>query len=216
MKFPNPFRSKTPTPSANVAQDAAAPSTPRAPRVVDGLVSVHPNGVATFACQLAPDELHPASLKFISWLADEDREKFPELPSEAYTGVLLQREPNRPNIFVANTAFFEFMQFAIASVGPHLLSLKSAARHAQRTGGLNMFIYDARIDPWLLDHPDEMPADDEAIGLFLVREGKITTDAYLRNTRYNRWSSDGPTRIPVQFYDPLMQHMRSGASYHPE
>jgi len=187
----------------------------RLPLVVDGLVNVFPDGVATFACDLTQEELRPGSVQFLSWLADADRAKFGSLPSEAYTGVLLQREPDRPNIFIANVAFFEFMQFAIAGVGPDLPDLQAAARHAQHTGGLNMYIYDARIDPWLLDHPDEMPANEEAIGLFLVGEGTVTTAAYLRNTKYNRWSSSGPTRIPVQFYDGVLEHLRSGASYHP-
>ena len=185
----------------------ALPPPSRAPPVVEGMAIVAADGAKTVLRNLKPEEVFSASASVISWLADEDRGKFAKLPSEVYTGVLLQRERGRPNAFIANASFFEFMQFAMASIGPDLSCLLFGAREAQRTGGLNLSIYDARIDPWLVDHPSEMPADEEAMGCFQVREGKITTDSNLGNTKYNRWSSDGPTRIPVHFYDALLQRL---------
>jgi len=204
MKLPYPFRAKAPM------RDAAlvASTPPRASVVVEGLVQVASNGAAHFICNLKPEELRPSSATFASWINEKDRADFGILPTEAFSGVLLHREPGRPNVFVANMAFFEFMQFAVASIGPHLPSLQAAAHEAQRTGGLNIFVYDGRIDKWLHDHPNIMPNDKEALGCFKVHDGKITTESYLRNTKYDRWTTDGPTRIPLAFYDAFLHRLR--------
>jgi hypothetical protein len=214
MKFPKLTRSK-PESVPDKGPPPAAPSWPHVGHVLECAVNVAQDGNVTFVSSLEPKDVFKASVVLVSWLSNEDRAKFVKLPSEAYSGVLLQFQ-DRPTIFLGNVRFFEFLQLTIASVGPHLPDLQALARETQRRGGLNIFIYDARVDPWLRNHPGEMPSDSEAIGCFRVLEGRVTTDSYLRNTRYNRWSPDGPTRVPVAFYDAFVEQLHPlGASSHP-
>lgn len=181
----------------------------RLPEVVHGSVVIEPDVGKTFLSELPPAEFADASVEFIRWVADADRHRFGQLPSEAFSGVLVQRGAERGDLFVANDRFFEFLQYAMAEIGPALPELQNAAQAAHRAGGLNLFIYDARNDDWLRANPQAMPPDSEAIGVFLVGDGRITAQSYLRNTNYNRWSTLGPTQIPVAFRAGLLERLEA-------
>lgn len=198
MRIPWPFGAR---------QTAAKVEEARLPNVVHGSVVVDPDVGTTFTSNLPPDEFARGSVQLICWVEDAERHWFGQLPSEAFLGVLVQRDAVRGDLFVANDRFFEFLQYAMAEIGPTLPEVQHAAQAARRAGGRNLFIYDARNDDWLKANPLAMPPDSEAIGVFLVGDGRITAQSYLRNTNYNRWSALGPTKIPVAFRAGLVERL---------
>lgn len=198
MRIPWPFGAR---------QTAAKVEQARLPKVVHGSVVVEPDVGTTFMSALPPEEFAEGSVHLLRWVADAERHRFGQLPSEAFVGVLVQRGAVRGDLFVANDRFFEFLQYAMAEIGPTLPEVQHAAQAARRDGGLNLFIYDARNDEWLKANPLAMPPDSEAIGVFLVGDGRITAQSYLRNTQYNWWSALGPTQIPVAFRAGLVERL---------
>ncbi len=197
MRIPWPLRPRRTNASA----------TPGLPEVVDGVVVVDDAGAASFRCNLEPEEVANGSVRLLSWLQDEDRRRLARLPSEAYTGVLLERGGGRGDIYVANDDFFEFMQCAMAEIGPESPGLQQAVRDGHQAGHQHLFIFDARNDALFRENPEKMPANDEIFGMFLIGDGPATPASYQRNSLYSHWSALGPTRIPTEFYDKLVARL---------
>ncbi len=142
----------------------AAPGPARRPVVAEGAVTVGSDGMTSFFSHLPPAEIGGGNVALLTWLTEADRRRIARLPSEAYCGALIRFGGGRPDTFIANGHFFEFIQFAIAEIGPGVEGLQRTAQAAQRQGGRNVYVYDARIDAGLMANPAEMPPDEEALG----------------------------------------------------
>src|SRR5262245_13983298 len=71
---------------------------------------------ATFMSSLPPADI-AGGANFITWLDDEEKKNFAVLPSAAYLGVLVRREAQRkPNIFLVNIPYLEFLHRSVAEI----------------------------------------------------------------------------------------------------
>jgi hypothetical protein len=49
------------------------------------------------------------------------------LPEDAYIGVIIKRAPERPDLFIRNERFIEFLHFGLADIGPTLPGINAGA-----------------------------------------------------------------------------------------
>jgi hypothetical protein len=136
-----------------------------------------------------------------TWLSHEDRKRFKIIPCECYTGIIVQRGPDLRGWFLGNALCFNFVSDLIQRQAQNISALRETARQAHEAGGLNLNIYDGRMDRWLIANPRDFPAQDDQIGLFIMKEGRLEPSGYCYNTKYKFITSHGYPRVPGEFYE---------------
>ena len=122
---------------------------------------------------------------------------------EAIVGVLKapvkEGEAIKPENFVRNKVFNEFMHEVIARVGPELKGLQAEAR---RQGEGWVYLIDGRTKT-----PEGQVPPQDIIGGFEVKAGQLVAGSYKRNPKHVLLSQDGFFRLPVELNEVLKKEL---------
>ncbi len=174
------------------------------PHLEEGITAIKVKGRATTFLSALPPEEMAGGVDFITWLREEEKKSLPIVPPAAYLGVFVRRDKQRkPNIFLTNLAYLEFLHYSVAEIVPQLPDVIAHVK-GQRTG--TFYIFDGRF------HDDQsVPSEDlpkeEIIGVFKIEDGGIAESSYLRNKKYKVWSQLGPAEVPVYLRAALVNKL---------
>ena len=156
------------------------------------LIQIKAHG-PSFLSSLPPQDV-AGGISFATWLSDEEKRSLPVLPAPAYLGVLVHREKQgKPNIFLTNSAYVEFLHQSVAEIVPRLPHFVASIR-GQKTG--TVFIFDGRFRDDYKSIPSENLPRAEIIGVFGITDGAIAASSYLLNSNYKVWSPLGLAQPP--------------------
>ena len=123
---------------------------------------------------------------------------------EAIVGVLkrplTEGEAVKPENFVRNKIFNDFMHEIIAREG---LKLKELEVEARRQGEGWVYLVDARTAA-----PREKVPPHDIIGAFEVKAGRLIAQSYKRNHRHILLSQEGFFRLPPEIYEELLKELK--------
>lgn len=124
----------------------------------------------------------------ISLLSPEQVRALGWLPAEAIAGTF-DGDRVSAETFRQNPTFVEFMHTVIGNAGPDDRELQLAAQ-AQHDGWV--YVIDLRTP----EGPDGRVPNEDIIGAFEVRNGRVVPDSYHANDAYRVFAANGLVRLP--------------------
>lgn len=120
----------------------------------------------------------------VTFLSPEEILGIGGLPNAGFVGMLVDPEGGlRPDNFAQNPGFMEFLHDIIAGVAPQIGEL---ARIAAQLGSGTIGIHDGRGA-----QPGTAPKSGTALGVFQVRDGRLSEDGYFPDKQYPLFTERG-------------------------
>ncbi len=182
---------------------------PQVQAEIDGQKDHPESGQTTWVCRVEKPGEEPQDL--VTSLPPEELFIKGLIP-EAIVGVLKtplkKSEAIKPENFVRNKVFNDFMHEFIARGGPELKGLKAKA---QQQGEGWVYLIDARTPT-----PQGQVPPQDIIGGFKVKAGLLVVGTYKRNPNHVLLSQDGFFRLPPELNERLKQEVTARNSKSPK